>query len=236
MDSLEESVPKLGRNITLGTQIENETGVKVTRVTDYTDDDSDSESGKDNMLKESIIYLDSLPESVPKIGRNITLGTQIEQEVGIPVTRVTDYTDDYDVEEEADKDIRLEHNIRPIRQEMRDYLNSEVGLRKSNPAGKYFSLDRIKRLNVEIQKLKEYHNNNPNSRICNSLINQLTNLKNEFENKIIKIYGSLSGGLKKRSKKNYTNKRRHTNKKRGNKRRHTMKKRRNKRRQTSRKY
>lgn len=231
MDPLEQ------RNTTLGTQIEKETGVKVTRVTDYTDDDSEAEAGKDKSLKESIIYMDSLEEPVPKMKRDITLGTQIELETGIPVTRVTDYTDDdYDAEEEAKKDKILEDKLRPIRREMREYLNSEVGLRKSNPAGKYFTLDRIKRLNVEIEKLKEYHNNNPNSKICNSLINQLTNLKNEFENKIIKIYGSLSGGLKKHSKKNYTNKRRHTNKKRGNKRRHTMKKRRNKRRRTSRKY
>lgn len=152
-----------------------------------------------------------MDETVPNLNRDktLTLGSDIEKETGVPVIRVTDddFFDSHNDEAEKEKDKILENKIRPIIREIRNYLNTSAGIRKTNPAGKYFSIAKINMIKTEIEKLNDYHKKNPESSVCYGLIKQLTNLKNELENKINSVYGSLEGGFKKRSKRKHTNKR-----------------------------
>jgi hypothetical protein len=162
--------------------------------------------------------MDSLKESVPKLSRNITLGTQIEQETGIPVTRLTDYTDD-DLDEQSSTESKVtfellnnkvNSDIRLIRGFMNSIKSTEINLKGKKPIATAF----LSVLDNDILIIEDYYDTYESCAACNNLINQLKNLRNELINKMKRTIG----GYKKRSKK------RRTNKKRGNKKRHMSRK------------
>ena len=157
--------------------------------------------------------------------RQRTLGTEIKEDTGMDVIKVEeDYTSSDD-ETIKEKDQLLIDRVKPLIRDIRQYLNSNVAIRRTNLSGKVIGRGNLTRLETEIQRLETYIAENPKSKESIHLMHQLTNLKNELESKLINVYGSLSGGLKKISKKKHNNKKRRLSKKRrGKKKRQTSKK------------
>jgi hypothetical protein len=142
--------------------------------------------------------------------RTRSIVSEIEDEVGINIERVSDYEDsDDDDPIQNEYDIQLSYATKQFMEPIQKFIQN---LNNISNTDKHFmlitGLKHLNKINNRIKRQTQYCDTFKKSKICVHLLNRLTNLRNVLHTNLSDKYGHINkfyGGSKKYSKKKQIN-------------------------------